>query len=113
MPATTLRTDEQIWAAFRTLGRVITQIPSTAASKPASSPGFEELGGSECPFKIASTRSACSGRHAAIVTRLLIPGRDAADIEEIQGFPERGEVRRIRRLIISSLLRVDRSWYSK
>ena len=87
MPATTLPTDEQIWAAFRTPGRVIEQIPGTAASKAASSPASSRnCAAANARSKIASTRSASSARHAPIVARLFIPDQDAVAVEEIQGF---------------------------
>lgn len=114
MPATTLPTDEQIRAAFRTPGRVIEQIPGTAASKAASSPASpRNCAAANAGSKIASTRSASSARHAAVVARLLILDQHAVAVEEVQGSPELGEIQRIRRLIISSLLCVDWSWYSK
>lgn len=114
MPATTLPTDDRIWAAFRTLGRVIEQTPGTAASKAASSPASSKnCAAANARSKSASTCSTSSARHAAIVARLFIPDEDAVAVEEIQGSPELGEARRIRSLIISSLLCVDWSWYSK
>jgi hypothetical protein len=114
MPATTLPTDEQIRAAFRTLGRAIAQTPSTAASKAASGPALSRsCAAANAPSNIASTRSAFPARHAAIVARLFIPKQDAVAVEDIQGSLEVGEMQRIRRLIISSLLCVDWSWYSK
>ncbi len=114
MPATTLPTDEQIRAAFRTLGRVIKQIPSTAASKAASSPGSSRnCAAANARSKIASTRSASSAHNAAIFARLLIPDQDAVAVEEIQGFSGAWRDAAYPSLIISSLLCVDWSWYSK
>jgi len=110
--ATTLPTDEQIWAAFRTFGWVIEQIPSTAGSKVASGPASSRnCAVANARSKIASTRSTSSARHAAVVARLFILDQDAVAVEEVLG--SSGEMQRIRRLIISSLLRVDWSWYSK
>lgn len=97
MPATTLPTDEQIWAAVRTVGRAIEQIPSTAASNAASSPASSRnCAAAHARSKIVSTRSTSSARHAAIVARLFIPHQDA--VEEIQGSPELREMQRIRHL---------------
>jgi hypothetical protein len=86
MPATTLPTDERIWAAFRTPGRAMEQIPGTAASKAASSPASSRnCAAANARSTIASTRSASSARHAAIVARPFIPDQDAVAVEEIQG----------------------------
>jgi hypothetical protein len=86
MPATTLPTDEQIWAAFRTPGRVIEQIPGTAASKAASGPASSRsCAAANARSKIALTRSASFTRHAAIVAHPFIPDQDAVAVEEILG----------------------------
>ena len=87
MPATALPTDEQIWAAFRTPGRVIEQIPGTAASKAASSPASSRnCAAANARSKIALTRSASSTRHAAIVARPFMANQEAVALEERQGF---------------------------
>ncbi len=92
----TTPTDEQIWAAFRTLGRVIEQILNAAASKAASSPASSRnCAAANARSEMASTCSAFSAHHAAIVARPFVPDQDAVAVEEIRGSPELGEMQRI------------------